>query len=72
VSVTFKLPQRYAAAASATAASFTLAGRNLALWSDYPGPDPEVNTYGNRSFIRGDIYSMPMTRRLSAALNFTF
>ncbi len=72
VSVTFKLPQRYAAAASATAASFTLAGHNLALWSDYPGPDPEVNTYGNRSFIRGDIYSMPMTRRLSAALNFTF
>jgi TonB-dependent starch-binding outer membrane protein SusC len=72
VSVTLKMPERYAAKAQASAASITLAGHNLALWSDYPGPDPEVNTYGNRGFARGDIYSMPMTRRLSAALNLTF
>ena len=72
VSVTYTLPSRWAARAQASAMSVTLAGHNLALWSDYPGPDPEVNTYGNRAFIRGDIYSMPMTRRLTAALNLTF
>ena len=77
LSVTYNLPARWAAKASATAASITLAGHNLALWSSYPGPDPEVNTYGRAnavtgSFIRGDIYAMPMTRRLSAALNLTF
>ena len=77
LSLTYALPSRWAAKASATAASITLAGHNLHLWSDYPGPDPEVNTYGRAnavtgSFIRGDIYAMPMTRRLSAALNLTF
>jgi TonB-dependent starch-binding outer membrane protein SusC len=81
LSLTWTAPERFATAVSASAMSLTLAGHNLALWSDYPGPDPEVNTYGNRalspgganvSFVRGDIYSMPMTRRLSAALNLTF
>jgi len=72
VSVTYTLPSRWAARAQASSMAVTLAGHNLALWSDYPGPDPEVNTYGNRAFIRGDIYSMPMTRRLTAAINLTF
>lgn len=72
LSLTYTLPSRFASMASASAASLTLAGHNLAIWSDYPGPDPEVNTYGNRAFIRGDIYAMPMSRRLSAALNLTF
>ena len=72
VSVTYTLPSQWVARTRAASMSVTLAGHNLALWSDYPGPDPEVNTYGNRAFIRGDIYSMPMTRRLTAALNLTF
>jgi TonB-dependent SusC/RagA subfamily outer membrane receptor len=72
ISVTYTLPSQWVARTRATSMSVTLAGHNLALWSDYPGPDPEVNTYGNRAFIRGDIYSMPMTRRLTAALNATF
>jgi TonB-linked SusC/RagA family outer membrane protein len=72
VSVTYTLPQRWISRMPVSSMSATLAGHNLALWSDYPGPDPEVNTYGNRAFIRGDIYSMPMTRRLTAALNLTF
>lgn len=72
LSLTYNVPGRFAELASASAASFTVAGHNLALWSKYPGPDPEVNTYGNRAFIRGDIYAMPMTRRISAALNLTY
>ena len=77
VSVTYTLPRFLAAKASASAASITLAGHNLALWSSYPGPDPEVNSYGYWNavlgmFQRGDIYSMPMTRRLTASLNLTF
>jgi TonB-linked SusC/RagA family outer membrane protein len=77
LSLTVDLPERYAAQLRASRASLTFAGHNLKLWSDYPGPDPEVNTYGRAaavtgSFIRGDIYAMPMTRRLSATLNLTF
>jgi TonB-linked SusC/RagA family outer membrane protein len=77
LSLTYELPDQYAAHLRAARASITFAGHNLKLWSDYPGPDPEVNTYGRAaavtgSFIRGDIYAMPMTRRLSATLNLTF
>lgn len=77
LSLTYRIPARYASVASASAASVTLAGHNLALWSSYPGPDPEVNSYGYWNsvlglFVRGDIYSMPMTRRLSASLDLTF
>lgn len=72
VSVTFSLPTRLAARARATGASLVLSGRNLALWSDYSGIDPEVNSYGGRLFVRTDSYATPMTRRVSAALNLTF
>ncbi|HKO16733.1 MAG TPA: TonB-dependent receptor [Gemmatimonadaceae bacterium] len=77
VSITYTLPASLAARTAASAASITLAGHNLALWSSYPGPDPEVNTYGYQnaitgSFNRGDIYAMPMTRRLTASLSLTF
>ena len=77
LSLTYELPEQYAAQLRAARATITFAGHNLKLWSDYPGPDPEVNTYGRAasvtgSFIRGDIYAMPMTRRLSATLNLTF
>jgi hypothetical protein len=76
LSATLGLPDRYAAMARVSSMSLTVAGHNLAIWSDYPGPDPEVSTYGSRdvtrAFLRGDIYTMPMTRRLSASLNLTF
>jgi TonB-linked SusC/RagA family outer membrane protein len=72
VSLTFDVPHRYIRRTGARNASIVLAGRNLALWSDYEGVDPEVNSYGGRNFVRIDAYAMPMTRRLSAAVNLTF
>jgi TonB-linked SusC/RagA family outer membrane protein len=72
VSLTFDVPSRYLRATRASTASVMLAARNLAVWSDYEGVDPEVNSYGGRNFVRVDAYAMPMTRRLSAALNLTF
>ena len=49
-----------------------VSGRNLALWSDYEGVDPEVNSYGGRSFVRVDAYALPMTRRLFAGFNIQY
>jgi hypothetical protein len=34
--------------------------------------DPEVNTYGNRDFVRVDAYAAPQNRRVTASLNVTF
>ena len=33
-------------------ARLTLSGRNLAIWSDYWGGDPEVNNFGNQAVAR--------------------
>ena len=72
VSLTVDVPQRFVARAGAQSASFVFSGRNLALWSDYEGTDPEVNSYGGRNFVRVDAYAAPMLRRLTAAINLTY
>ncbi len=43
LSVTYVLPPSTSRALRARDVSLTLAGRNLALWTRYSGPDPEVN-----------------------------
>jgi TonB-linked SusC/RagA family outer membrane protein len=72
VSVTLDLPAQMVRFSRASAASLILSGRNLKIWSDYEGVDPEVNSYGGRNFVRIDAYALPATRRLSAAINLTF
>ncbi len=65
-------PRHWATALKAQGASFTLSGRNLAIWSDYSGVDPEVNSYGGRNFVRVDAYALPMMRRFTASVNITY
>jgi hypothetical protein len=73
LSVTVGIPQRLLARTGASGASVVFAARNVAmLWTRYSGVDPEVNTYGNRSFVRVDAYAAPQNRRLSAAINLNF
>ena len=72
MSLTIDVPQTFVARTGAQSLSLVLSGRNLALWSDYEGTDPEVNSYGGRNFVRVDAYSAPMLRRLSAAINLTY
>ncbi|MHB1168301.1 MAG: hypothetical protein ACYC28_03365 [Longimicrobiales bacterium] len=72
LSLTYTLPGNLVQRIGADAASITLAGHNLALWSDYSGLDPEVNGYGNRSFVRADVYAVPMIRRMTMSVNLSF
>ena len=69
VSLTYTIPQRLFNRSGLSSASLTVAGRNLGLWTDYSGLDPEVNTYPNRNFTRVDAYAAPMTRRWTVSLN---
>jgi hypothetical protein len=40
-----------------------LAGRNLAVWTDYTGADPETNLAGAETGARGfDFFNNPQTR----------
>jgi TonB-linked SusC/RagA family outer membrane protein len=72
VSLTVDVPSAWMRRTRASSASFMLSGRNLGLWSDYPGVDPEVNSYGGRNFARIDAYALPMVRRLSAGFNLQY
>jgi len=46
LSATYTAPVSYARLVHATSLSLTLAGRNLALWTNYEGKDPQINTAG--------------------------
>jgi len=80
VSVTYALPRAWVRRVGTQAASLTVAGHNLGfLWKpDYKGLDPEVNFSGDNgptgswAFTRVDYWTMPMTRRLTASLEFSF
>ena len=72
VSLTLDVPQRFVRSARAQSMSVIVSARNLALWSDYEGTDPEVNSYGGRNFVRVDAYATPMVRRLSAAVQLQY
>lgn len=62
VAATLDLPRTWVARVGASAASVTLAGRNVALWSRYGGVDPEIVSWDS-PFERTDIFSLPQTAR---------
>ncbi len=77
VAVSFTVPQRFSSRFGTDQLSFTLSGRNLAMWTDYRGMDPEVNfsgipTPGFSSVDRSDYMSVPMLRRFQASVNVRF
>jgi len=78
VSLSYTLPQSVAQRVGTEELTVTLAGRNLAMWTNYLGMDPEVNFHGTAntqgfgSVDRTDYMSVPMLRRLSASVNVRF
>jgi TonB-linked SusC/RagA family outer membrane protein len=72
ISLTVDVPQNWVRKSGASSMNFVLSGRNLGLWSDYPGVDPEVNSYGGRNFNRIDAYALPMVRRFTAGFNLQY
>lgn len=72
VSATYNVPGRFTNRFRTENVSLSLAGRNLALWSKYPGSDPEVNVEGVDNFTRGDFYSVPNLRQFVATVNVRF
>jgi TonB-dependent SusC/RagA subfamily outer membrane receptor len=69
ISATYSLPDRLIPGFQH--ASFTLAARELALWTKYTGPDPEVNLYPT-GLLQGDQAVTPPLSRIIATLNLTF
>lgn len=77
VSFTYELPADLLNKLGLRRLSFTASGRNLALWTKYPGVDPEVNAIGRsggndleNNFLMGtDAWNMPLPRRILFTVN---
>ena len=72
VAATVTVPRTWAARLRADAATLTLAGRNLAKWTDYKGFDPEVNSQTAGNFGTSDFLTQPPLRMWSARLSLSF
>lgn len=65
ITVNYQAPDSWAQKLpGAKSLRFNLSGRNLALWSDYWGYDPEFNNFGNTNFNRFiDLAPFPPSRQ---------
>jgi len=72
VSLTYDFPASMTRFIGGRGASVSFSGRNLAIWTDYEGVDPEVSSYGGRNFVRVDSYAAPAARRFSASINLQY
>jgi hypothetical protein len=72
LSLAYRLPRSVAQRIRATDASLVAAGRNLAVWTRYPGVDPELSADDSD---RSGNYAMPATpplRSFTLRLNLAF
>ena len=75
LSVGIEVPERYVRylqAASVRGASLSVAGRNLATWTDYTGLDPEIVEAATTSFNQSEFNTQPMPRIYTVRLNLNF
>jgi hypothetical protein len=75
LSLTYTLPRTFAQRARASAASVTLAGRNLYLWTNYTGLEPEASFNGGTrggQFGQWEQNVLPQTRAFVTTINLSF
>lgn len=72
VAVTLSAPRRWARRVGAAGVELTVGGRNLAIWTDYPGIDPEVNAAGPEVTAAYDFYSQPPVRAWTTRVDVRF
>jgi TonB-linked SusC/RagA family outer membrane protein len=73
LTVSYDAPRSWANLAKAREMRISFQGRNLAMWSDYWGSDPEFNNFGNTNFSRFvDLGPYPPSKQffLSIDLNY--
>ncbi|MBI5600998.1 MAG: SusC/RagA family TonB-linked outer membrane protein [Gemmatimonadetes bacterium] len=73
VSATYTVPSRYLRVFRnmVSGASVTWAMQNVKLWTDYSGPDPEINSQAG-AFSRQDFLTIPNPRKQTFRVNLNF
>jgi TonB-linked SusC/RagA family outer membrane protein len=72
VAISLIAPRSLANRARVEGLRLTIAGRNLATWTDYTGFDPEVNSTPTALFSTSDFLTQPPLRIISARLTVQF
>jgi len=72
VSMTWNVPAGAARILKTGGMSLTLAGRNLGLWTNYTGFDPEVLSNPGANFGTVDFLTNPPSRQYTLRVNFNF
>ncbi|MEY3701987.1 MAG: hypothetical protein RI891_1279, partial [Gemmatimonadota bacterium] len=80
LAVTWIAPEGIASKLGAKNFSVTASGRNLLIWTKYPGSDPEANAIGrgigsalDQNFLDStDAFGLPIPRRFSLSFNYGF
>jgi TonB-linked SusC/RagA family outer membrane protein len=73
ITLGYTLPQSIMSRAKISRARLYISGQNLAMWTKYPGPDPEVSSNGTNSAGQGsDRNTVPNARTLVVGLNLGF
>ena len=72
LSLTYLVPERFATRIGAKGLSLTLAGRNLATWTDYSGFDPEISGGAQSNFNQFDFLSQAPVPYIAFRVNATY
>ncbi len=75
LSLTYTLPGTLARGVGGSGAAITIAGRNLHLWTKYPGLEPEASFNGGTrggSFGQWEQNVLPQTRSFVTSINLSF
>ncbi|WP_434478265.1 hypothetical protein [Gemmatimonas sp.] len=75
LAATYTLPPSFAKRLGASRASVTVAGRNLGLWTNFPGIEPEASFNGGTrggAFGQWEQSVLPQLRQFVTTVNFNF
>ena len=72
INLTYRFEEKWLQNTFIDGLSFSLTGRNLALWTDYTGIDPETNLSGGTNSQGLDYFNMPNTKSYSFNIKATF
>jgi len=67
--VSWSVPASLGRRVGARTATVSLVGRNLAMWTDYSGLDPEVSWYGQANQLQQDLFTLPLGANVSLRLD---
>ena len=72
LALTFAIPAAIAGRLGAKGLTLTLAGRDLATWTEYEGMDPEMSFQGASSYGAGEFFTLPPNRTVMVRMEAAF